>query len=368
MGSSNAAAAGTWHVSPPVDVSAYAFSWLFFLVPALVFTKADTGFFVFLIVAGVLTEAHRHLSLPYVFGDKEVLRVYPLRFVALPVALLLLFMCAPFLAAAEWTVAGVRPGVVLNTIATFGFLWNIWHVFAQKYGILRMYDAKAGDGKRVDGAVDRWLVFAWVPLYFTWVGPTQAAMFRKQLSRGGALLEGALSVFTAAMPVAVPLAVVALVAAHVVWLVHEHRAHRLRNRPRLVMAAGTTLLGSTFVAFDYRLAFGAFAFSHAVEYIVFLAAYMKKKYANPLPHDPWLGRVLKRPKLAYAVFFIGLGLLFTWAARWGGSIAPDAARPMFLGHRLATWLFWWMLFQSLLHFYWDGFLWKMRRPEVRAHL
>ncbi|MCO4774212.1 MAG: hypothetical protein KDA24_29545, partial [Deltaproteobacteria bacterium] len=168
--------------------------------------------------------------------------------------------------------------------------------------------------------------------------------------------------------VAVPLSVVALVAAHVVWLVHERRVHGLRNRPRLSMALGTTLLSASFVVFDFWIAFAAFAFSHAVEYIVFLWAYMRKKYAQPLPHKPVLGRVLKHPWLAYGLFFVLLGAFFTWGSRWGRSIATDSPRPVWFGTNVATWLFWWMLFQSLVHFYWDGFLWKMRRAKVRAHL
>ena len=469
-----------WHVSPVVDTSAYSFSWLPYLIPALLFTKANAVFFAFIVVSSALTEIHRHLSIPYVFGDRHVVQTYPLRFVFFPLVLVALFVCAPGLSKATWTMTvgetaavyaqivvlmqllrldgrdqepsgsvltpvlavglglpallvaldldpggpwalgtwgflgalgmslflqrsswrtrgppeeepriwspwiiaalagavlvapaspdGVRPSVVLNSIAIVTFLWNIWHVFAQKYGILRMYDAKAGDPERVPGGIDRWFVFAWVPLYFTYVGPTQADMFRRKLSRGGVVLEEALNLSTAIMPVAVPLSVLAMVAAHVAWVVHERRAHGLRNRPRLLMALGTTLLGSTFVFFDYRIAFAAFAFSHAVEYIVFLWAYMRKKYAKPLPHNPVLGRVLKRPWLAYGATMIGLGLLVSWASRWGSSISPASARPMFAGHRVSTWFFWWILFQSISHFYWDGFLWKMRRAKVRAHL
>jgi len=477
------ASVAKWHVSPAVDVSAYAFSWLPYLIPALLLTSKDPLFFAFLLVAGALTEVHRHLSFPYVYGDNEVLRVYPLRFVLFPLVLLALLICTPYLAKATWTMSagevaaiyahivvlvqllkmdgrdhepprrilggllavgwggpamlvalgvrppllgyglwgflgagflslmllaspwrtrgppeseprviapylvmamaaaamiwggavdaaqgGVRPRVVLNSIATLGFLWNIWHVYAQKYGILRMYDAKAGDQTRTPGWSDRWLVFAWVPLYFSYVGPTQAEMWRRKLARGGAVLDGAIELFTAIMPVAVPLSVLALVAAHVGWLVHEKRAHGLANRPRLVMALGTTLLSAAFVVFDFWVAFAAFAFSHAVEYIVFLWAYMRKKYAHPLAHDPPLQRALRHPWLSWGLFMLGLGVFLTLSARWGRSISADSDRLVWFGTPASTWLFWWMLYQSLVHFYWDGFLWKMRRKAVRAHL
>ncbi len=39
-----------------------------------------------------------------------------------------------------------------------------------------------------------------------------------------------------------------------------------------------------------------------------------------------------------------------------------------LGYRTAKWLSYWGIYQSMVHFYFDGFLWKMRLSSVRANL
>jgi hypothetical protein len=36
--------------------------------------------------------------------------------------------------------------------------------------------------------------------------------------------------------------------------------------------------------------------------------------------------------------------------------------------KIGKWVFYWGVFQSLLHFYYDGFLWKTRQAAVRTSL
>ena len=53
---------------------------------------------------------------------------------------------------------------------------------------------------------------------------------------------------------------------------------------------------------------------------------------------------------------------------WGRYIFKGDPRPEFLGYRTAYWLGFWGVYQSMVHFYFDGFLWKMRRETVRANI
>jgi len=66
------------------------------------------------------------------------------------------------------------------------------------------------------------------------------------------------------------------------------------------MALGTTLLSSTFLFVHPIKAYLTYAFSHAVEYMVFVWAFQHRRYAQPLAHHPWLGWALQRPWLASA--------------------------------------------------------------------
>ena len=54
-------------------------------------------------------------------------------------------------------------------------LWNLWHVYMQKFGILRVYMAKdpAPREQKTPAWVDKLFVLCWFPLYFAWVGPAR---------------------------------------------------------------------------------------------------------------------------------------------------------------------------------------------------
>jgi len=112
----------------------------------------------------------------------------------------------------------------------------------------------------------------------------------------------------------------------------------------------------------------ALAFGHAVEYMVFVWAFQRRRYARPLAHDPLLGRLLRYPLAAYGVFTIGAAVLFVLGSYWGVLIFRDQPRPELFGAPLALWFGFWAVYQSMVHFYFDGFLWKMRLPELRAQL
>lgn len=283
--------------------------------------------------------------------------------------------------ATEWWAASQAVAVrlplawLLAGIGVFAALWNFWHVYMQKYGIMRMYNAKArgpfaevGEAEEVPGWVDRALVLCWLPLYFAYLGPAYREIAVDYFDDAAAVLPGFISLLERGMPVTIPLGVALVLVAHALWLRAEWRANRLRSLPRLAMAGGTMALALCFFCFDPVKVYLAFAFSHALEYCVFVWAYQRKRYHQNLSHQPMLGRLLRHPVLFYLgmilIFAVGIALL----KFWGRLIVPGADRPELLGYRVAYWLGFWGIYQSMAHFYFDGFLWKMRLPSVRANI
>lgn len=264
---------------------------------------------------------------------------------------------------------------LLAGVGVFAALWNFWHVYMQKYGIMRMYNAKArgrfaelGEDQEVAGWVDRALVLCWLPLYFAYLGPVYREIAVDYFDDAAAVLPGFISLLERAMPVTLPLTIALVLVVHALWVRAEWRANRLRSVPRLAMAGGTGALALCFFAFDPVKVYLAFAFSHALEYCVFVWAFQRKRYHQNLTHQPLLGRLLRHPVVFYLgmilVFAVGIALL----KFWGRSIFPGAERPELLGYRTAYWLGFWGIYQSMVHFYFDGFLWKMRLPSVRANI
>ncbi len=494
------AAVHRWHISPAIDLSAYAFSWLWVLLPLLFFGPDRHEDYLFIFMASVvLIDIHRHYGLPYVYLDRQVASRFPLRFTLFPLVMFVGFCASPYLklmrtrlgfetlaAAAAgvlllvqilredqagepvpwrrlalavvpaaavaglltalglgqpaliWLLAALvasfvldwrkmvelsppegaegaagqgegaagqgeasraprfvfpllilaaviaagifgpsittalRGGVpvrgVLSAVVVFSVAWNIWHVFMQKYGILRLYNAKNGVEGKVPGWVDRLLIFCWLPLYMAWLGPEYKALILENFKTGKKTILPALELFEAIQPVLLPLSAGLVVAALVAFVVHERRVNGLTNAPRIWMAVGTTLLSSMFLFVDPIKAYIAYGFSHAVEYMVFVWAFQRRRYQRPLAHKPLLGRVLKHPLAAYLGFVLVLAVAFFYLKYFGKFIFTDHERPKFLDYKTTTWFFYWTVYQSMVHFYFDGFLWKMRLPATRAHI
>lgn len=337
-----------------------------------------SDYLVWYIAILTINEVHRHFSLPYVYLDKQVRGRHPCRFIIFPAMLFLLWLATPFLM--QWNVhIDLPPGIggsvstlsvrgMLNGIAVVAALWTVWHVYMQKYGILRMYNAKSNHDQKVPGWVDRLLICCWIPLFFAWLGPHYRDAIARNFYRGKAVLMPMIDGLTWMQPVILPIAIGLVLIAIATFIYHEYAINSFASIPRMCMAFGTTMLSLMFFVADPIKVYLAFSFSHAIEYMVFVWAFQKKRYAHPLPHKPMLGRLLRRPWISYAVFSCGIACAFLYCKYWGVYIAPQASVPKWMGFSTSEWLRHWSIYQSLVHFYFDGMLWKMRMPSVRASI
>jgi hypothetical protein len=373
----------SWHVSPAIDMAAYHFSWLWVLLP-LIFSGAtypDDYLFLFVVVVTV-GFVHRHYTLGYVYLDGEIFARHRGRFICTPLVLGAALLATPYLIKASvpsgaLSIAGLRwpdvdfPLKVLITAVVFGAgLWNIWHTLTQKYGILRIYTAKARSQNEtsVPPWVDRLFVMGWLPLIVTYVAPPFADAILAEFKIARVFLEPIVGWLVGAQPIAAPLSAAFAVASSAIFCAFEWRTHRFRNRPRLSMAIGIGSLWACFVLVDPIKVYLAFAFSHGVEYMVFVWAYQRRRYAEPRSPQPAMARLLVHPWLTYSTYTLALAAAYVLLQKWDGFSLWDVPNIRIGGMKLGAWVFYWGVFQSLLHFYFDGFLWKTRKPEVRQSL
>lgn len=100
--------------------------------------------------------------------------------------------------------------------------------------------------------------------------------------------------------------------------------------------------------------------------MVFVGAFLGAKYR--VPRAGILARAMRYPRVSFAAFFFTVGAAYLAAYTWGSLVFPGAPLPVFFGRTIGEWLFYWTVYQSLMHFYLDGFLWKLRIPEVAGPL
>ncbi len=265
--------------------------------------------------------------------------------------------------------AKLKGGVVVGAAAMLAALWNIWHTAAQKVGILRVYNAKsvAPVPLKVPLWVDRLLVLGWFPL----LGPLLVTRERETILTQGKVvrlwLEPVVDGITWAAPALIPIGVVVVVGSLGVFLRYEHRATGLRSAPRLSMALGMTLLSASFLFFNPLKCYVAYGFSHAIEYVVFVWAFQRRRYAVPHDPPPLLQRILRYGWAFYGCFVLLIAGSYFYV-EFGATFGLYDAKLTLLGFKASTWLYAWAIWHSLAHFYFDGFLWKMRAPALRASL
>jgi putative flippase GtrA len=226
--------------------------------------------------------------------------------------------------------------------------------------------ATAGRAK-VPGWVDRWLVFAWMPLYFVYLGPAQRDLLVNHAKSINDYMLPMVDGLTRLQPYLIGPAIAFAVAAVAVFVWHERRAFGLRNWPRLSAAAGITLLSVSFLLFNPVKVYMAFAFSHAVEYMVFVWAFQRRRYSAPARQSP-LARWVRRPWAFYPALLLLFGGGYLLLNYWGKYFLPGHEPLVVAGTPVVRWLFFWGIYQSLMHFDYDGVLWQMRQPQVRGNI
>jgi hypothetical protein len=356
--------AALWHVTPLIDVVAYHFSWLWVLLPLLLGGGQQPGDYVLLYAAIMtVTFAHRHFSLPYVYLDRQVFVQRRLRFIVAPVLMVAALLASPPL----WRTPGGRAAI--GAVAFAAALWNLWHVYMQKYGILRLYNAKArGAGPGVPGWVDRWLILGWMPLYFVYLGPAHRDLLVEHARAVDAYLLPLVDTLARLRPLLLLPSIACVAASLLVFLRHERRTFGLRHPARLSMAAAMTLLAASFLVCNPLKVYLAYAFSHAVEYMVFVWAFQRRRYAGATTQVTAMARLLRRPWLFYAVLLAVTGGGYVWLRYYGQYVFAHHPPIVLAGTPAARWIFFWGIYQSLMHFDYDGVLWRMRQPQVRGSI
>jgi hypothetical protein len=293
---------------------------------------------------------------------------------AFPLAIAALLCTGALASPASTTAVTLRS--VTNVVLIAFLLWHVYHVLMQKYGILRIYSAKSGHVEKVPGWVDRLLVWCIVPVVFVWVGGGAVDGIASRLAYESAGLDGLAAPFLrmlgAHFGTRIALSSGLIAAAVGAFLYYEWRVHRLRNTPRLAYAAGTLLFYTTFFGLGLGTFYSCFAFAHGIEYMVFIWAFQRRRYAAGTGAGSAQARslvhMLKRPLVFYVgytgalaafLFYCRYGERFTW-------IHSESVRVF--GETPWEWIRWYTVYQGILHFYYDGFLWKMRRPELRAQM
>jgi hypothetical protein len=356
-----------WMRSAAWDLTFLAFCWVPFYIWLRWFlqlggtdpwTQQTTSNFLLALAFTLgVTFVHRHYTFVIVYGESHRWKANPLRYLLLPVVLILGIGLARWVHHSILTTAPSKrvlwsPWMVILLVSG---TWNIWHTIRQRYGILRMYAGKLGHGLELPahGKRDHRLLWSNVLLtmclllLFRWQTLTQHPNSRRILNSLLPVLHN--DWFRAG------LVVIALgcVGYTLHWLRWELR-YSLPWKQRLArwsLLVSTWILFALFIYHGPVLGYLCFGFTHAVEYLAFVHRYWQQK-AIKQEKTNLFGQLVRSSLLSAFLFVLIFGGMY-WVS------IPWKRTDLFLVYYFTT---------SLLHFLFDGWIWKLRRPDVAASL
>ncbi len=292
-----------------------------------------------------LTYIHRHYTLLLVYGDRQILSQRIRDYILSPL-LIFALLIGSRISDLPWT------WTIIIIIVAF---WNIWHVIMQRYGILRVYAgrSKGGIEQHAHGRRDLFLLWSFVVVIICGAALYQRPSFAT-LGKARFVMKALSFVDQNFLLWLIPtiVGITALIA--LVWWLRNELAAELSWRqrvPRWTFLISTLTLLAIFVIHGPIVGYLCFGMAHAVEYIAFVHLYGHGKYQDRNNRD--VAAFCFRSALKGAPLLIaGMGLTYYLLLNLRGT-------DFYIVYYSGT---------SLLHFLYDGWIWKVRKPEVARPL
>lgn len=327
-----------------------AYDWLFFLgSPVLslvlgiavsetwlaneshtVATQSDTlvGFFI-----GTVIHAHLVAVFFRSHNNHEIRKLYPVRFFAVPVVLWVAIVVSPWLAVAS------------TVVATF---WDVWHSGAQTFGFVRIYERNHGTppalGRRLDYALQQLLYAGPILAGATLMDHVDSF---SSFERVGDAVFSSVPTQVEGVRLWIAWAVISAGAGFLVaYVLYQWQLARRGFRPSWLKVWLVTSTGAvsiyTWGFNSWGQAFLIMNLFHGVQYLALVWAMEGKRIAARF-------RMPARPRLACAIF-VGSVLLYGFGVQ---VLDPDLT---------TLWAI--TMVVSLMHFWYDAFVWSVRRAQV----
>jgi len=311
----------------------------------LAFKIAGTMGWVDGLVAFALATAMGHY-LPGVlraYGDRALFARYRTRLIAVP-----LFLFGSTLLLAWFN---------FNFIFLLVGLWGAWHWTMQIYGFARIYDARSGPEGSSPPLLERTVCILWFGMCVFVLNDVLQVYLADFYRSGGAVLTAeSVGWFTRAW-------LWVTVAVTVGYAIHSVMLLRAGGRPNPVKFI---FIAITFVYLKYTasqidrpvVGYAMFEMWHDIQYLAIVWVFNLSR-ARRNPEAGGFIRFLFRPRAVLALLYVAICLGFgalthawhlfedaTWI-RLAAAVVPATA---------------------MLHYYLDGFIWRIREPETRAAL
>jgi hypothetical protein len=284
----------------------------------------------------LISLAHQPLTLALIYGDPAQFSVARK-----------IFTFGPFVFALAIYVGNK---ISLSLVGVIAGLWNAEHTLMQRYGLVRIYGRKTGETQRSD---EKPLLFSWLLFALTFAAAdprTPKLLGRVDL---GDTNESGIVVLQKLQPYAriafIPAALFIVWSAVRWWRVESTLSRR--STPKYLYLVATGLL---FVVMLINPIVGLTGYvgAHAVEYIVIVHQALGRRYRGPKAEKGGVVGPAVRTRLGslgvVALYLVAVTVFLLSVEKY----LPDSVAGVVL------------LTVGGMHVFFDGFIWKLRRPVV----
>jgi tetratricopeptide (TPR) repeat protein len=300
--------------------------------------KAET---ISLVVTAFFAVGHHLPGMIRAYGDRELFQRFHWRFVLAP----------PLLFIAYFPLHRYH----FDAYRLIIIFWATWHGLMQLYGFVRIYDAKAGSISPVTAYWD-WLVCLCGFVTALLFSPTRLSnLLGHWYSFGGPLIPpGAVQ---ACRWISLTILIAVSIGFAVHYMVRLYRGPKPNPIKLLLLASGIgTWWFSVVYVENVIVGVALFEICHDIQYLAIVWLYNCRRVNS----DPRIGRFMA------CVFRRGMALLYLGLIAAYGAIGlvpalvQDGTLITMFNGILGT--------STILHYYYDGFIWKVREKSTQASL
>lgn len=364
----NAAPRQNWVLDPLQDALFVIFAPLLVLGAALTLfaTLGAVAATSAIIVAHIVfTVAHHLPTFIRIYGDVELFRRFKWSFVLGPVVPLL--FSAVVLGYINYKNYPVEYFLYLYIMLV---LWDPWHFLRQHYGFMRIYDRHNQAPRRIAARMDLMLCATWFVFIMLASGAWLADLLRDlqssvNLNLLSAIPEGSAALLTSLARGAAVLATVAY-CAYLFWCRQRGYFISLAKLALFVVTFGVMYLVYTPNAWilgvapdwTFKVGFAAVGIVHMTQYLAIVWRYNRTLARQPgRTRAGWFQRLHAR-----GGWIVGAGYVLVCLA-YGDFITTERANRWLMSALLAA-----GFTSTLMHYYFDGFIWKLRHQQNRDGL
>jgi tetratricopeptide (TPR) repeat protein len=277
------------------------------------------------------------------YGDRELFARYRWRFLLAPPLIL---------AATLWFSARDLHGLLFLV-----FTWDIWHVLMQHYGFMRIYDAKQGEIHPWTARLDLAVSLTWYLTFIALSPQYRHNLLLRAYASGIPLLSPALVVSAVQLMLGFSCLLTAAYGAYTIYLWKKRRQFNWRKLVTLAIFLAAT--GYLYIGLkDFTAGFAIWSAFHCLQYYGIVWVFNRNRVVKNQAVSRFV-RFLFRPSPSLVILYAGLVLAY-------GGI--NYGIPYVSDERLRQWLMAFVITSGSLHYYYDGFIWKVRERETRQFL